>query len=52
MLAKVEEAEPGGALAVEVMSGGVCRGFSFGVSRCRRAAAVVFIVEVVSKSNR
>ena len=29
------------------MSGGVCRGLSFGVRRCRRAAIVVFGVEVV-----
>ena len=51
-LAEVKGAEPGGALAVVVMSGGMCRGFSFGVSQCRRAAAVVFGVEVVSKCNR
>ena len=51
-LAEVEGAEPGEALMVVVMSGGVCRGLSFGVSRCHRAAAVVFGVEVVSKCNR
>ena len=32
-LAEVDGVEPGGSLVV-VMSGGVCRGFSFGVSRC------------------
>ena len=31
-LAEVEGAEPGGALAAVVMSGGVCRGLSFGIS--------------------
>ena len=35
VLAEVEGAEQGGALAVVFMSGGMCRGFSFGVSRCR-----------------
>ena len=49
--AKVEGAEPGGTLVVVVMSGGVCRGLSFGVMRCRRAAVVVFGVEVVRKCN-
>ena len=33
-LAEVERTEPGGAPIAVVMSGGVCRGFSFGVSRC------------------
>ena len=31
-LAEVEGAEPGGALAVVVMFGGMCRGLSFGIS--------------------
>ena len=51
MLAEVEGAEPGGALVAEVMFGSVCRGLSFGISRCRRAATVVFGVEVVRKCN-
>ena len=50
-LAEVEGAEPGGALAVVVMSDGMCHGLTFGISRCRRAAIVVFRV-VVSKCNR
>ena len=44
---EVEGAEPGGAFAAVVMSGGVCRGLSFGVMRYRQAAAVVFGMEVV-----
>ena len=31
-LAEVDGAELGGALAAMVMSGGMCRGFSFGIS--------------------
>ena len=50
-LAEVEGAEPGGAPVVVVMSGGMCHGLSFGVGRCRRAAAIVFGVEVVRKCN-
>ena len=49
---EVEGVEPGRALVAVVMSGGVCRGLSFGVSRWRRVATVVFEVEVVSKCNR
>ena len=52
MLAEVEGAELGEALVVVVISGGMCRGLTFGISRCRRAAIVVFGVEVVSKCNR
>ena len=48
-LAEVKGAGLGGALVAVVMSGGVCRGLSFGVMRCRRAAVVVFGVEVVRK---
>ena len=48
-LAEVEGAKPGGAPMAVVMSDGVCRGLSFGVRRCRRAAIVVFGVEVVRK---
>ena len=51
-LTEVKGAEPDGAPVVVVMSGGVCRGFSFDVRRCRRVATVVFGVEVVSKCNR
>ena len=50
-LAEVEGAKLGGALAAVVMSSGVCRGLSFGVRRCRRAAAVAFGIEVVRKYN-
>ena len=50
-LTEVEGAEPGGALVAVVTSGGMCRGLSFGVRRCLRAAAVVFEVEVVRKRN-
>ena len=50
--AEVKGAESGGALAAVVMSGGVCRGLSFGDSQCRRVAIVVFGVEVVRKCNR
>ena len=50
-LIEVEGAEPGGAPVAVVMSGGMCRGLSFGVRRCRRAAAVVFELEVVRKCN-
>ena len=50
-LAEVEGAEPGGALVAVVMSGGMCRGLSFGVRQCRQATAVVFGVEVVRKCN-
>ena len=50
-LAEVEEAEPGGALTVVVISGSMCRGLTFGISRCRRAATVAFRV-VVGRCNR
>ena len=50
-LTEVEGVKLGGAPVAVVMSGGVCRGLSFGVRRCRRAAAVVFGVEVVRKCN-
>ena len=51
-LAEVEGAEPGGALAAVFMSDGMCRGLSFGISRCHRVATVVFgVVVVVSKCN-
>ena len=50
-LAEVEGAKPSGALVAVVMSSGVCRGLSFGVKRCHRAAIVVFGVEVVRKYN-
>ena len=50
-LTEVEGAEPGGALAVVVMSGGMCHGLPFGVRQCRRAATVVFGVVVVRKCN-
>ena len=50
-LVEVEGAKPGGALMVVVMSSGMCRVLSFGISRCRRAATVAFGVEVVSKCN-
>ena len=46
-LAEVERLEPGGAAVAVVMSGSVCRGLSFGIMRCRRAATVVFGMEVV-----
>ena len=52
VLAEVKGAEPGGSLVVVVMSSGMCRGLTFGISRCRRAAIVAFGVEVVSKCNR
>ena len=48
---EVEGVELGGALAAVVMSSGVCHGLSFGISRCCRAATVVFGVEVVRKCN-
>ena len=51
VLTEVEGAEPIGALAVVVISSGMCCGLSFGISRCHRAAIVVFGVEVVSKCN-
>ena len=50
-LAEVKGAEPGGALATVVMFGYMCCGLSFGISRCCRAAIVVFGVEVVRKCN-
>jgi len=49
--AEVVGAELGEALVAVVMSGGVCRGLSFGVRRCCRAVVVVFGVEVVRKCN-
>ena len=46
-LAEVEGLEPSGSPVAVVMSGGVCRGLSFGVMRCCRATVVVFGMEVV-----
>ena len=51
-LTEVEGAEPSGTLAVVFISSGMCRGLTFGISRCRRMATVAIGVEVVSKCNR
>ena len=48
-LTEVEGAEPGGAPMAVVMSGGVCRGLSFGIRRCRQGAIIVFGLEVGRK---